>query len=90
MLGPQQADDSPGVIGEHAGFHIARNPDPHVTFGHGLHFCIGAPLARLELQVLVTALLDRFPTLSLAVPVEQLQTRSELLTGGLAALPVTW
>jgi pentalenolactone synthase len=90
MLGLQQANNSPGVVGEHTGFHIARDPNPHLTFGYGPHFCIGAPLARLELQVLFTALLGRFPTLSLAVPVEQLQTRSELLTGGLAALPVTW
>ncbi len=90
MLGLQQANESPGVVGDRAGFHIARDPNPHLTFGHGPHFCIGAPLARLELQVLFTALLDRFPTLSLAVPVGQLHTRSELLTGGLTALPVTW
>ena len=90
MLGLQQANHSPCLVGQHAGFHIARDPNPHLTFGHGPHFCIGAPLARLELHVLFVALLRRFPTLSLAVPVEELRTRNELLTGGLTALPVTW
>jgi cytochrome P450 len=42
------------------------------------------------LQVLFTALLDRFPALALAVPVQDLRPRTELLTGGLATLPVTW
>jgi pentalenolactone synthase len=71
-------------------FDIARADNPHVTFGHGPYYCIGAPLARLELQALFGALFQRFPTLRLAVPVEQLRLRSHLLTGGLTALPVTW
>jgi pentalenolactone synthase len=61
-----------------------------VTFGYGPHFCIGAPLARIELQVVFGTLFRRFPTLRLAVPLEKLRPRSDLLTGGLAELPVTW
>jgi pentalenolactone synthase len=71
-------------------FDVARVDNPHVTFGHGPYYCIGAPLARLELQALFGTLFGRFPTLRLAVPVEQLRLRSHLLTGGLTALPVTW
>ena len=71
-------------------FDVARADNPHVTFGHGPYYCIGAPLARLELQALFGTLFQRFPTLRLAVPVEQLRLRSHLLTGGLTALPVTW
>jgi cytochrome P450 len=71
-------------------FDVARQPNPHLTFGHGPHFCIGAPLARIELQAVFARLIPRFPTLRLATPVEQLRVRSELLTGGLAELPVTW
>lgn len=71
-------------------FDVARADNPHVTFGHGPYYCIGAPLARLELQALFGTLLQRFPTLRLAVPVEQLRLRSHLLTGGLTTLPVTW
>lgn len=90
LLGLQQANDDAQLLGSRCGFDVARHPNPHLTFGHGPRFCIGAPLARLELQVLFTALLERFPALALAVPVEQLQPRSDLLTGGLTALPVTW
>ncbi|MGH3965676.1 MAG: cytochrome P450 [Pseudonocardiaceae bacterium] len=71
-------------------FDVHRTHNPHLTFGHGPRFCVGAPLARIELQTLFPALLDRFPTLRLAVPVESLRGRDELLTGGLVELPVTW
>ncbi|MEV7397284.1 cytochrome P450 [Aeromicrobium sp. NPDC092404] len=45
---------------------VGRDPNPHVGFGMGLHFCLGAPLARLELQISLKTLLDRFPRLTLA------------------------
>lgn len=71
-------------------FDVARQPNAHLAFGHGPRFCIGAPLARLELQAVFQRLVARFPTLRLAVPIEQLRARRDLLTGGLAELPVTW
>ncbi|NRQ49856.1 cytochrome P450 [Aeromicrobium sp. YC3-14] len=46
-------------------FDVGRDPNPHVGFGMGLHFCLGAPLARLELQISIQTLLDRYPTLRL-------------------------
>jgi cytochrome P450 len=71
-------------------FDVARHPNPHLAFGHGPRFCIGAPLARIELQAVFARLVQRFPTLRLAVPMDQLHVRSDMLTGGLTALPVTW
>jgi cytochrome P450 len=71
-------------------FDVARTDNPHVTFGYGAYYCIGAPLARIELQALFGTLFQRFPTLRLAVPSEELRIRSHLLTGGLTALPVIW
>ncbi|QGG40469.1 cytochrome P450 [Aeromicrobium yanjiei] len=46
-------------------FDVGRDPNPHVGFGMGLHFCLGAPLARLELQISIRTLLERFPQLRL-------------------------
>ncbi|BCY05992.1 cytochrome P450 [Actinoplanes sp. L3-i22] len=60
----------------------------HLAFGHGIHYCLGAPLARLEAQVAFTALLDRHPGLQLAVPVGELHWRPGLLLRGLQGLPV--
>ena len=71
-------------------FDVARHPNPHLTFGHGPRFCIGAPLARIELQTVFSRLFQRFPTLRLSVPMDELAVRTELLTGGLSELPVTW
>jgi pentalenolactone synthase len=71
-------------------FDVSRAANPHLTFGHGPHFCIGAPLARVELQTLFGLLFQRFPSLRLAVPVESLRPRTGRLTGGLTALPVEW
>ncbi|HZV51877.1 MAG TPA: cytochrome P450, partial [Candidatus Dormibacteraeota bacterium] len=62
----------------------------HLAFGHGPRYCIGAPLARVELQAVFERLIPRFPTLRLAVPLERLRTREDVLTGDLEELPVTW
>jgi cytochrome P450 len=80
----------PGAFPEPDRFDIARDPNPHLSFGYGPRYCIGASLARIELQEVFTALPARVPTLRPAVPVEQLRIRTDLLTGGLSALPVTW
>ncbi|SLL97913.1 MULTISPECIES: cytochrome P450 [unclassified Actinoplanes] len=74
-----------------AELHLDRVQSPaHLAFGHGIHYCLGAPLARLEAQVAFTALLDRLPGLRLAVPAEALRWRPGLLIRGLETLPVRW
>lgn len=67
---------------------ITRDPNRHVSFGLGAHFCLGAPLARLEARVAIPALLRRFPNLRLAVPASHLRLRSNFALRGLHALPL--
>jgi len=78
------------VFGEPDRFDVTRSPNPHLTFGHGIWHCIGAPLARVELATAFTRLYERMPRLRPAVPVEQLTARDGQLVHGLAELPVTW
>lgn len=70
-------------------FDIARDPNRHVAFGFGIHFCLGAPLARLEGEIAVPALFRRFPDLRLAVPASELRWRPSVALRGVAELPVS-
>jgi cytochrome P450 len=67
---------------------VRRTDNRHLAFGHGIHFCLGAPLARLEGQIAFTSLLRRFPELQLAVPPEELHWRNGLVLRALTELPV--
>lgn len=62
----------------------------HLAFGHGAHFCLGAALARAELQIAISTLLQRFPTLALADEVDNLRMTTGMMVHGLERLPVTW
>ncbi|GAA2678360.1 cytochrome P450 family protein [Actinoplanes palleronii] len=68
---------------------LDRPNSHHLAFGHGIHYCLGAPLARLEAQIAFTALLDRHPDLRLDIPAEDLRWRPGLLLRGLEELPVS-
>ncbi|TDD84481.1 cytochrome P450 [Actinomadura rubrisoli] len=70
---------------------LARpNSRRHLGFGHGLHQCVGQQLARVELEVVFTGLLDRFPRLTLAEPVERIPTHDQMIVYGVRRLLVTW
>jgi cytochrome P450 len=69
---------------------LGRHPNPHLGFGKGPHYCLGAPLARLETEVALGTLLRRLPGLRLAVPEDDLRWRFLPGFRGLEALPVTW
>jgi cytochrome P450 len=69
---------------------LTRSPNPHVGFGYGAHFCLGAPLARMELQVALDALLTRFPGLRFATDPAELPWKTGMALRGLRSLPVTW
>ncbi|MGH3970209.1 MAG: cytochrome P450, partial [Mycobacterium sp.] len=69
---------------------ISRPPTGHLSFGHGARYCIGAPLARMELAAVFSQLAPRFPTMRLAVAVEELAIPHGMFFGGLTELPVRW
>jgi cytochrome P450 len=84
LLGAANRD--PEVFADPGRFDVGRSPNPHLGFGAGIHFCVGAPLARLELQTSLRTLLTRFPGLGLA---GEPPARTEFVLRGLHALPVT-
>lgn len=90
MFALQDANEEPQVFRHPAHFDITRQENPHLAFSHGLHFCLGASVARMELQTLFTQLLVRFPTLRLNAPLEQLRRAAERSGGRGAEIPVAW
>jgi cytochrome P450 PksS len=67
---------------------ITREPNKHLSFGQGIHFCLGAPLARMEAQIAINTLLRRMPNLRLKVPPDSLPWRPSMILRGLDVLPV--
>jgi cytochrome P450 PksS len=68
---------------------ITREPNKHLAFGQGIHFCLGAPLARLEGEIAINTLLRRMPDLHLSVSTESLRWRPSIMLRGLESLPVS-
>jgi cytochrome P450 len=67
-------------------FDVARKPNDHVSFGEGIHFCLGAPLARLEGAIAIESMLEKFPRLQLANPEATLEYRGSMALRGLSKL----
>jgi cytochrome P450 len=67
---------------------LSRDSAGHLAFGHGIHYCLGAPLARLEAEIAFGGLLERFGSMTLAVPADSLRWRPSTLIHGLETLPV--
>jgi cytochrome P450 len=86
MLAAANAD--PARFASPERMDVSRSPNPHVAFGSGAHFCLGAQLARVEAQVVIDKLLGRFPNLSLAVPASALRYIGRIGIRALTALPV--
>ncbi|WP_067901049.1 cytochrome P450 [Nocardia vaccinii] len=69
---------------------IRRKARGHLSFGHGVHLCLGQQLARIEMRAGFAGLLRRFPTLRLAIPAEEVKVRTDMNIYGVHELPVTW
>jgi cytochrome P450 len=89
LAGYAAAGRDPEVHGDTAGrFDLTRADKTHLSFGHGVHHCLGAPLARIEAEVALPALFGRFPDLALAVPADELEPVHSFISNGHSTLPV--
>jgi cytochrome P450 len=88
LIATSSADRDPAQFPDPDRLDLGRDTSGHVAFGYGIHYCLGAPLARMEAEVAFGALLARFPGPALAVSPEELRWRPVSLMNGLESLPV--
>jgi cytochrome P450 len=86
----QAANRDPSVYSEPDRFDVSRAPASHLAFGSGAHHCLGAQLARVELQEALRGLVTRLPGLALAVPAADLRYQPGMAIHNLRSLPITW
>jgi cytochrome P450 len=84
------ANRDPAVFHDPDRLDIGRSPNPHLSFGKGAHYCLGAPLARLEAEIALNTLLRRLPGLRPSIPLDELRWRLSPTFRSLEALPVVW
>ncbi|MFE5298794.1 cytochrome P450 [Streptomyces sp. NPDC056632] len=89
-LSLEAANRDPARFADPDVLDLRRAATGHLGFGHGIHQCLGQQLARVELTVALPALLERFPTLRLAVPADEVPLRTDMNIYGVHRLPVTW
>jgi len=82
------ANRDPAQFPEPDRFDVGRTPNEHLAFGEGIHFCLGAPLARLEARIAFEAIVERCAEIRLADPTAALSYRGSFITRGLRALPL--
>lgn len=90
LLDPGSANHDPAAFPEPDRIDFVRRGAPHVSFGYGGRYCLGAPLARLELNSVFSQLIPRFPDMRLAADPAELSINTDALGAGLVELPVTW
>ncbi|WP_407636412.1 cytochrome P450 family protein [Fictibacillus gelatini] len=88
MIGIASANRDPSCFENPDSLDLTRKSNQHIAFGFGIHYCLGAPLARLEGQIAINSLIQRFPEMCLNASIEELKWRSSLILRGLVELPV--
>jgi cytochrome P450 PksS len=87
-VGNAAANRDPLAFAEPDDLDLARRPNDHLSLGKGAHFCLGAPVARLEGRIVLSALARRFPDITLAVDAGDLEWKRHVVLRGLKSLPV--
>ncbi len=90
MVAVAAADQDPEQFKDPDAVDVARTLNRQIAFGRGIHYCLGAPLARLEGEIAFGTLLRRMPNLHLTIPRESVPWRGSLLLRGVAKLPVAF
>lgn len=90
LLSLASADRDPDRFPDPDAFRPDRGAKGHLALGHGIHYCLGAPLARMETEIALSVLMERLPGLRLDVPHTELRRRPSLRARGLISLPVAW
>ena len=90
LLDPGSANHDPAACPDPYRIDLARTGAAHVGFGYGMRYCVGAALARMELKIVFSQLIPRFPAMRLTADVSTMATGFHSLSHGLVALPVTW
>jgi cytochrome P450 len=90
VISSTAANYDPAVFDDPTRLDLLRAASAHLSFSHGIHFCLGAPLARLEGEIAFATLLARLADLALAVPVESLTWKPSFVLHGMETLPVTF
>jgi cytochrome P450 PksS len=88
LLGIGAANRDEAVFPDAETLDIGRTPNKHIAFGFGVHYCLGAPLARMEAKIGFKALIERFPNMQLAIQPEAIQWRGAPSLRGVKALPI--
>ncbi|MFB7632977.1 cytochrome P450 [Streptomyces sp. NPDC056149] len=90
LLSLASANRDPARFPAPDAFDPTRDPTGHLALGHGIHYCLGAPLARMEAETAIDALISRFPGLRLDIPRDEVRHRRTIRARGLISLPVAW
>jgi len=90
LIAMADADRDPSRFARPDRFDIRRDTRGHIAFGHGIHYCVGAPLARLEARIALRSLLERCPDLALDIAPAAITWRTGVLIRGPRTLPVRW
>ncbi len=90
LLSLASANRDEEVFPEADRLDLDRTPNPHISFGHGIHYCLGKQLGRMEMEIAVEGLVRRFPDLRLAVDEGELPWHEGEINHTLTSLPVTW